>query len=149
MLFVQWLRYGSSVCETDPLARSDCMHTRLLIAYNTTTLPQPKEWQWGGEGERKRGWEGKGGERGEGGIHICSEHVRTHTYPFAALWCTVEREYKRLKAKRKQTGSSLSKPNSEGVKLRHAAVGSPSKRARKLSFLCFPLYFRITFLTRR
>lgn len=75
-----------------------------------------------------RGWDGEG--------DIC-----THTGPSGAAWCTVEREYKRLKAKRKQTGSSSSKPNSGGVKLRCALSG-----ARKLSSLCFPLYFHITSL---
>lgn len=70
--------------------------------------------------------------------------TRAHTYmdTFAAPWCTVEREYKRLKAKRKQTGSSLSKPNSGGVKLRHAAVGSPSERASERgNFLSFVSHY--------
>ena len=73
------------------------------------------------------------GRNGEGDMH-------THGASGAA-WCTVEREYKRLKAKRKQTGSSSSKPNSGGVKLRRA-VGERGK----LSSLCSPLYFHITFL---
>lgn len=70
--------------------------------------------------------------------------TRAHSYmhTFAAPWCTVEREYKRLKAKRKQTGSSLSKPNSGGVKLRHAAVGSPSERASERgNFLSFVSHY--------
>lgn len=140
MLFVQWLRYGIE-CLRNGSARGDCMHMRLLIVYNTTTRCR------GRERERAREWERREKEeryserrrlkeRGREDTYTCTEHVRTeiHAYTCAAPWCTVERKYKRLKAKRKQTGSSLSKPNSGGVKLRHAA-GSPSERGNFLSFV--------------
>lgn len=89
--------------------------------------------------ERGREREGKGREK-----DIYVPNTCAHIHVRCIVWCTVEREYKRLKAKRKQTGSSLSKPNSGRVKLRHVAVGSPSERGNFLSFvfpIIFPHYF--------
>jgi len=96
------------------------------------------------KGEREKGGAGERGTERERDTYMCVCGTRAHTYmhTFAAPWCTVEREYKRLKAKRKQTGSSLSKPNSGGVKLRHAAVGSPSERASERgNFLSFVSHY--------
>lgn len=86
-------------------------------------------------------------------IRVRGTRARIHTRD-AAPWvhAAVEREYKRLKAKRKQTGSSLSKPNSGeggGGKENCGTLlpgSSTSERAsEKLSFplfsIIFPHYF--------
>lgn len=163
MLFVQWLRYGTRVeCLRNGSARMQWLYAH-AAAYRSQynyIAAEPKErrrqQEGGRERERDRTTErekerwGSAGERDierERDIRIYVWNTCAHTFmhTFAAPWCTVEREYKRLKAKRKQTGSSLSKPNSgwgRGVKLRHAAVGSPSERASERgNFLSFVSHY--------
>lgn len=82
---------ASSVCETDPLACSDCMHMRLLIAHNTTTSPQNRkrdgDSKRGGERERQNNRKGERemGERGrerhrEGKGYVYMYGTRAHTH---------------------------------------------------------------------
>lgn len=136
------------VCTCGCLSLTIQLHRRRTERETETARGREGERQNNRKGEREMGERGRERHReGKGYTYICMEHVRIHTFmhTFAAPWCTVEREYKRLKAKRKQTGSSLSKPNSgwgRGVKLRHAAVGSPSERASERgNFLSFVSHY--------
>lgn len=70
-----------------------------------------------------------------------------HRRASSATCCTVEREYKRLKAKRKQTGSSSSKPNSGGVKLR-GTVSAVADASAETFFPLFPIIFPHYFFKR-
>lgn len=136
------------VCTCGCLSLTIQLHRRRTERETETARGRERERDRTTEREKER-W-GSAGERDierERDIRIYVWNTCAHTFmhTFAAPWCTVEREYKRLKAKRKQTGSSLSKPNSgwgRGVKLRHAAVGSPSERASERgNFLSFVSHY--------
>ena len=63
--------------------------------------------------------------------------------------CTVEREYKRLKAKRKQTGSSSSKPNRRGSKTVRGALSAVAGcESAETFFPLFPIIFPHYFFKR-
>ena len=95
----------------------------------------------------RRGCMHVGGSCGEGDTCTHAGHPAQQQ----RAGCTVEREYKRLKAKRKQTGSSSSKPNSgagEGSKTVRGALSAVADASAETFFPLFPIIFPHYFFKR-